>query len=194
MANEPDNGRGDDALAGALRALDEQLASGEEDHADVALRCLDVAFRLSELGQHEPSLQYRRRALDLRERVLGVRHPDTAMALTHVGHALVEIGRSEEALDAHGRALEIHVEAQDTEERTLARAHYSMAAPLVRLGRYEEAQHHLRAARDLARKSLGPMHALTLDARRMLKVVGRAVGAPSSGRPRSGKKRRKWRK
>lgn len=192
MANEPDNGR--DALADALHALDEQLASSGEDHADVALRCLDVAFRLSKLGQHEPSLQYRRRALAVRERVFGDHHHDTAMALNHVGHALVELGKPDEALEAHLRALRIHDEVQDTEDATRARAHYSLAAPLVQLGRYQEARRHLKTAQDLARKTLGPMHALTLDARRMLKVVGRAAGPSTPRRPQKGTKRRKRRK
>jgi len=194
MTNEPDAGRGADALTDALRALDEQVARGGEDSAEVALRSLDVAFALSALGEHESSLDYRRRALAVRERVLGERHPDIALALNHVGHALVELGRPGEALDVHARALEILREDPATEGATLARAHYSLAAPLVQLGHYERARRHLRMAQDFARKNLGPLHALTLDARRMLKVVGRAAGAKGAPTARKSKRRTKRRR
>jgi len=194
MVSEPIDGQDGDVLSRALRALDEQVAASGEEHVDVAHRCLDVAFRLAELGRHDSSLQYRRRALAVRERVLGERHPDTVLAMNHVGHSLVELGRAEEARTVHARALEILEEVGDAEGATLARAHYSLAAPLVQLGRHDQARHHLRTAHDLARRTLGPLHALTLDARRMLKVVERAAGTRALPRSKKTRRRRKRRK
>ena len=52
---------------------------------------------LAQRDEYEQAERYHRRALELREAVLGLEHPDVAVSLSQLGYVCVDQGKHEQA-------------------------------------------------------------------------------------------------
>jgi tetratricopeptide (TPR) repeat protein len=91
-------------------------------------------------GNDIANLDEQRRALEIKERVLGVLHPDTAWSIGNVGVALHELGRDAEAEPYCRRAVETVERLVGPESTRSATAIYNWAETLLGLGRTQEAR------------------------------------------------------
>jgi serine/threonine protein kinase/tetratricopeptide (TPR) repeat protein len=91
-------------------------------------------------GKDVANLDEQKRALEIKERVLGALHPDTAWSIGNVGVALHELGRDAEAEPFCRRALETVERLVGPENTRGATALYNWAETLLGLGRTQEAR------------------------------------------------------
>jgi CHAT domain-containing protein/Tfp pilus assembly protein PilF len=118
-----------------------------------------------------------RRALAIREKVLGAGHPDTATSMNNLANVLQQQGKDELLSPGEARAqarlnLQAYTETESLfrkalaiQERTLGPDHPATANTLNNLstyldrrGRPEDAEPLQRRALDILEKSLGPLH------------------------------------
>ncbi len=66
-----------------------------------------IGFLYGEMEQHEKALEYQKRGLQIRERILGPEHPETAASYNNVSISLNAVGQLDTALEHMHRALEI---------------------------------------------------------------------------------------
>jgi tetratricopeptide (TPR) repeat protein len=104
----------------------------------MAAAVANLAAMLSNLGRSAEALPHHRRALDLKEKVLGPEHPDVALSLNNLGSALDDVGRPAEAVPLFDRALSLR-------EQALGPRHPHVAFALYNRG---NALHHLRRDRE----------------------------------------------
>ena len=87
------------ALEYSQRLVDARMALLGKGHADVATALIQVGGLHSQLCQHEQTLEYAKRALELRQALFpGIENETVAVSLYNVGVAYWSLGRSKEAL------------------------------------------------------------------------------------------------
>ncbi|KAH7131167.1 P-loop containing nucleoside triphosphate hydrolase protein [Dactylonectria macrodidyma] len=113
-------------------------------------------------GIYEEAKEMNRRALEIREMVLGREHPDTLISINNLASVLQYQGKYEEAEQMNRRAL-------DASEKVLGREHpdtlisiSNLAEVLGYQGKYEEAEQMNRRALGAREKVLGREHPDTL--------------------------------
>ena len=82
---------------------------------------------LSELGDHSKALEFKLKALDIREKVLPEGHPDLATSYNNVGLTYCDWGD-------HSKALEFMLKALDIREKVLPEGHPSLATSYNNVG------------------------------------------------------------
>ncbi|KAH6972637.1 TPR domain protein [Ilyonectria destructans] len=127
-------------------------------------------------GIYEEAEEMNRRALEIRERVLGREHPDTLTSISNLAGVLQYQGKYEEAEQMNRRAL-------DASEKVLGREHpdtltsiSNLASVLRYQGKYEEAEQMNRRALEGYEKVLGREHPSTLTSISNLASVLRYQG------------------
>jgi len=96
-----------------------------------------------------------RRALAIREQVLGPEHPTTAMSLYSLAGLCQAQGRFEEAESLYQGALTIYEQVLGPEHPTTAMSLYSLAGLCQAQGRYEEAEPLYQRALTIREQALG---------------------------------------
>jgi len=123
-----------------------------------------------------------RRAVEIREKVLGPDHPDVARGLNNLGTVYEAMGRYDDAWKYYQRALAL-------KERVMGPRHPSVASGLNNLGvvltrrhRLDEAEQTLERSLAIWQEALGPDHADVANALTNLGAVHEAKGDPTGAR------------
>jgi len=111
-----------------------------------------------------------RRALAIREQVLGPEHSTTAMSLYSLGRLCQAQGRFEEAEPLYQRALTIFEQVLGPEHPTTAGSLNALARLYKDEGKYEQAEPLYRRALTIREQVLGPEHPTT--ARSLTNLAG----------------------
>ncbi|HVR63428.1 MAG TPA: serine/threonine-protein kinase, partial [Polyangia bacterium] len=98
-------GRIEEALADATRAIAAKEKAQGPDSADLAVSLGNISIYLADGGDIQGALTFVERALRIQESHLGADHPRTAINLTNYSEYLGQLGRYDEARVAARRAL-----------------------------------------------------------------------------------------
>jgi len=134
-------------------ALRYGLESGETAHL-----MHQTAWYLLWRAQYKEAEPLIRRALEIREEVLGPEHPDTARSLNDLGWLFNRRGQDMEVVPLFTRVLEIREKALGPDHPDTAFSLNNLAQVLGDQGRYEEAVMLFRRALDIRERVLGPEH------------------------------------
>ncbi|MDR0736396.1 MAG: tetratricopeptide repeat protein, partial [Zoogloeaceae bacterium] len=122
----------------------ETLPAGERDYAVIYH---NRGFVFDEQGDYNEALEWYRKALDIKEKVLGKDHPDTATTYNNI--ALVYKAQGE-----YGKALEEYRKALDILEKVLGKDHPYTATTYNNIGLVYDAQGEYGKALEEYRKAL----------------------------------------
>ena len=123
-------------------------------------------------GRYEESLSLSRRALELKEKLLGPDHPDVAISMGNTANVLAKMGRVDEALELSERGVGIKEKALGADHPDVARELINRAEQLIMAKRFAEAELIARRALPTLERELGagdPVLAGTLS------VLGRSL-------------------
>ena len=132
-------------LSETRRALDCNLRSVEKteqhqpDSNNLAASYNNVGATYDELGDHKQALEYKRKALSIRERVLPPDHPDLALSYNNVGYSYDELGDHEKALEYQRKALSILERVLPPDYPSLAISYGNVGASYRALGEPQKA-------------------------------------------------------
>jgi len=131
------------------------LARDPAAEADVLMQIGSV---LKHQGELDAALEHLRRALAIRERLLGPEHLEVAEALNGVATVLRRTGALEDSLALQQRALAIGERLLGPNHPGVAGSHNNIANVLGAMRRHREAREHFEQALRIREASLGPMH------------------------------------
>lgn len=121
-----------------------------------------MGYLFASLGKQQKAFEYRQKALETDEKVLGSEHPTVAIRRNNIGVMYWRIQDYDRALDHYQRALRIT-------EKTLGPQHPDVAFSLSniglvfwKLGKYDKAIDHLQRALVMREELLGKEHPLTV--------------------------------
>ena len=176
--------RFDEALAFGRDAVERSAKLHGENSLEYAKAIGDVGNVLLQRGSAAEALPYERRALAIKEAILGPGHPQCAWGWQNIGAALHEVQDNDGALDAHQHALAIDEAVHGHDNLETARDLDNIGIVLHGAGKAARAEPYLRDALAIKEKLLPPDDveiAFTLD------VLGSAVlttlGRYSEARP-----------
>ena len=140
-----------------VRAVElmEQYWDSEED---LARACNNVGIAFSSFGDYRRSLEFRRKALEIRERVLPPDYPNLATSYNNVGMSYEELGDHEKALDFLQKALEIREKVLSPDHPDLANSYNNVGYTYDDLGDRAKALEFLRKALEIRERVLPPDH------------------------------------
>ncbi len=101
------------------------------------------------------SLQYFKKALEIRLEILGKEHLDTAISYTGVGLVLRDLGRHQEALEHHNNALKIRKKLLPREHHDIYASYNNIGLSLRDLKQHRKASKKLQKALLFFEKSYG---------------------------------------
>ncbi len=139
------------------RNLDDNIPKSEI----LASRAHRVGRVCIDQGRFREGEQWFRRAVAIREQVLGTEHADTATSANNVGAALARQGRHAESEEWYRRALTIRERVLGPEHADTATSVNHVGTALWRQGRYAESEEWYRRALAIREKVLGSEHADT---------------------------------
>ncbi len=109
-------------------------------------------------GFYEKALDYYRKALSIRELILGNEHPDTAHTYNNLASIFNNLGKYEEALKYCHMAFDIQKRMLGDEHPETALTYNNLASIFNNLGKYEEALKYCHMAFDIQKRMLGDEH------------------------------------
>jgi tetratricopeptide (TPR) repeat protein len=128
----------------------------EKEYLDVATSLIALAMLHHELGHYEGDvLKMAKRALSIREQVLGKEHPEVANSLDCLSLLYKAVGHYKEALPLCERALSIR-EKLDKEGLEVATSMNNLAMLYKTLGRYDQARPLLEHVYQIKKEKLHP--------------------------------------
>ena len=138
----------------------------------------ELGYALNQLGYFFDTVGYfltaeplYRRALEIREKVLGLEHSDTAYSLNNLASLLDSKGDYETAKPLYQRALEIREKVLGAEHPNTATSQNNLAFLLDKQGDYETAELLFRNALTIREKILGVEHSDTAASRNNLALL-----------------------
>jgi serine/threonine-protein kinase len=157
-----DQGRPDDAVEFARKALDIRRSNVEAPHFLLAVGMNNVATALLAAKRPEEAEPLLVESLAMRRELLGDEHPQVANAIHNLGALYKDLGRDAEAIANYTTALEMR-------RRLLGSTHLDVALSLSSMGllhhergHYAEALPLFREALPLWRRGLGERHGVSL--------------------------------
>jgi tetratricopeptide (TPR) repeat protein len=147
------------ALQPHLRAVTDAAKGREDDKA--VLLCNELGYYLYIAGAYEGALPYFKRALAIREKVLGPDHPYTATSLNNLASLLQAQGDYQAALPYFKRALAIREKVLGPDHPATATNLNNLASLLQDQGDYQAAYSLYERALAIIEKVLGPEHPYT---------------------------------
>jgi tetratricopeptide (TPR) repeat protein/transcriptional regulator with XRE-family HTH domain len=154
------------ALQGAALIDEWELESPE------AARLLDqLGSYLRECAQHREAGSLLRRALAMRESLLGPDHPLTATTVAHLARLAVDTGHYDDSAGLYRRALEVRERTLGTDHSDVADALAGLANVYHEQGRLADAEPLWRRALEIQERTVGldhPQVAYTLNTLGML--------------------------
>lgn len=127
------------------KALDFQVRAVElmeqywDSKVDLARACNNVGSGFSRFGDHRRALEFHRKALEIRERVLPPDHPDLAISYNNVGSTYDDLGDHAKALEFLRKALEIQEKVLSPDHPDLAISYGNVGSIYGKLGDYPKA-------------------------------------------------------
>ncbi|KAI9877032.1 MAG: hypothetical protein M1830_005006 [Pleopsidium flavum] len=121
-----------------------------------------AAWYVAEKGSYPVAEEMDRRALEERNKALGLEHPDTLISVSNLAFVLQKQGKYEEAEKMNRRALEGMNKALGPEHPDTLISVSNLALMLRHQGKYNEAEKMNRHVVDVRKKMLGPEHPDTL--------------------------------
>jgi eukaryotic-like serine/threonine-protein kinase len=110
-------------------------------------------------GEYEQAELHYRRALEIRETILGPYDPRVGQSANNLGFVLAHQAEYEQAERYYERALSTFEQALGPEHPYVASSLNNLGGVLARRGEYEQAERHQRRALEIREKALGPEHA-----------------------------------
>jgi len=160
-APEFENWRECDRLLPHAQAACELVIARGIESAEAGTLLNQTAYRLDDRAQCAEAEPLYRRALEIKEKVLGPEHPSTATSLNNLAALCRAQGRYAEAEPLFRRALEIREKVLGPEHPDTAGSLNNLAGLYYAQGRYAEAEPLFRRALEIAEKALGPEHPST---------------------------------
>ena len=140
------------ALAETQRALTCNLQSvqmceqHQPDSNNLAAGYNNVGATYGALGDHKQALEYKLKALGIRERVLPPDHPSLATSYNNVGNTYGDLGDHKQALEYQLKALEIRERVLPPEHPSLANSYNNVGVTYGALGDHKQAlEYQLKA-------------------------------------------------
>lgn len=133
----------------------------------------DLAEMALGIGDYPLAFELSKKALEIRENILGIDHADTATSLDSVGKSHGKLGKYQKQLDIHERALNVRVILFGLDHADTAKSLDYVG------GAYGDLKNHVKAlelqerALEIRKKCLGPEH---LDIAASLNNVGMTYG------------------
>ena len=118
----------------------------------------NIAVVYSEQGDYERALEYCRKALAVRERVLGSDHPDTATTYNNMAGVFRAQGDYEKAMEYLSKALAIRERVLGPEHPSTAATYNNMASVFRAQGDYENAMEYYGKALAISERVSGSDH------------------------------------
>jgi len=146
-------GRFDEALDCARRAMSVRAELFGPNHADVARSLEMVGMIRQASGDHEGALEDFRRLLDMRLALLPPAHPDVATARNNLGAALFGLRRLEEAEGFFVEALETQTAALGEDHPALRVTTYNLAELYSESGRFADAARFFLRVHDMTERT-----------------------------------------
>jgi CHAT domain-containing protein/Tfp pilus assembly protein PilF len=135
--------------------------STESDRALYEARKLyEEGSKLYRAGKYDKALPLVERALEIRERILGLQHPDVATAINFLAILYRYIGEYSKVEPLHQRALTIWEKALGPEHLTVARGLNNLANLYRERGEYIKAEPLYQRVLSIREGMLGPEHSL----------------------------------
>ncbi|RYP16975.1 hypothetical protein DL765_004817 [Monosporascus sp. GIB2] len=123
------------------------------------------------LGKYKEAEEMNRRALFLREAVLGGKHPLTLASMYYLAATFRSQGKYEKAEQIYRQVLRLSQEVLDREHNLTFASMNNLALVLSRQGKYAEAEQMHRQALELCQKVLGRKHPDVLTSMNNLALV-----------------------
>jgi tetratricopeptide (TPR) repeat protein/tRNA A-37 threonylcarbamoyl transferase component Bud32 len=120
--------------------------------------CNNLALGLGAQARYEEAEKEQRRAIALREEILGSDHPDLLSARLNLANIFDAQGRLDEAEREHRRALATLIDTLGADHPRTAQAHHNLAITLNGQKRYAEAEAQARRALAIKEAALPPDH------------------------------------
>jgi tetratricopeptide (TPR) repeat protein/predicted Ser/Thr protein kinase len=125
-------------------------------------------------GKYDEALAAHRRALAIREKLLGPEHPQVAGSLNNLGDTLDDQGKHDEAVPYYRRALAIREATFGPEHPEVGASLNNLGDALAGAGHHEEALEAFGRALAIWEKTLGAAHPKTAD---LLDNIGSSLAA-----------------
>jgi tetratricopeptide (TPR) repeat protein len=129
---------------------------GTEESAELAAALSELATTRAWQGNYEASEELARRAIAIRESLLGTDHPDVAESLNVLGNALQNTGQLEEAEAVHRRALTLREAAEGLDRIAIGQSAHNLAIVRFALNDYDEAERLYKRAAAIEEEVHGP--------------------------------------
>ncbi|NIM16862.1 MAG: tetratricopeptide repeat protein [Candidatus Aminicenantes bacterium] len=110
------------------------------------------------MGDHDESITYHLKALEIQREHLGEEHPDTINSIENVGTTYSALGEHEETLKYHLQALEIRKKVFGERHPDTAGSFDSVGDCYDNLGEYSEGMPYHQQALEIQRELLGEYH------------------------------------
>jgi tetratricopeptide (TPR) repeat protein len=123
-----------------------------------AAEALAKALALHKEGKYREAEPLFRKALAVREEVLGPRHPETAVSCNYLAYNLLAQGLAREAEPLFRKALAVRAEVLGPRHAETAQSYNNMAANLQAQGLAREAEPMYRKSLAIYEEVLGPRH------------------------------------
>jgi len=164
------------------KSLDKELDGQPEVEAELRYTLGDIYWDLGDLAEAEPM---HRKALQIRERVLGREHADVARSMHRLGRVLWRRGQLAEAESIAEEGVAIQRRMLGNQSLELAMSLNDLSAVLTSRNKLDEAEVILREALAIQRRPGGPDNlelAETLDNLRYVFTMQVRNGAPATPR------------
>ncbi|KAH6982588.1 TPR domain protein [Ilyonectria destructans] len=165
------------------RALDVHIGHFEEGEPedegvaeDMAVVLASAGYYRWMIGSYKVAEEMLRKAVRLREKVLGPKNLDTLTSVSNLGSVLQDQGKYEEAEEMHRRTLEGWEKALGAERPSTLASVNNLGTVLQYQGKHGEAEEMHRRALEGYEKTLGVEHPNTLTSVNNLGKVLRAQG------------------
>jgi tetratricopeptide (TPR) repeat protein/MinD-like ATPase involved in chromosome partitioning or flagellar assembly len=153
------------------------------DDEPAATRCTRLAYRLNRIGDYASARALYKRALAIREQVLGPEHPDTVTTMNNLAGLLQSQGDYAAARVLYVRALAIREVALGPRHATTATSLNNLAELLRSQGDYAAARPLLERALVIRERALGPQHPDTAQSLNNLAALLKDQGDYAAARP-----------
>jgi CHAT domain-containing protein/Tfp pilus assembly protein PilF len=139
-----------------IRFVELRACTQDERSLQEARRLQGQSFQLMRSGKYDDAVPPGERALEIRERILGVDHLDVAASLYHLGEVYRHKGDQQKAASLAQRAIDIREKKLGPEHPEVANALNSLASILRTAGNFSAAEPLLQRALQIKEKTLGP--------------------------------------
>ena len=129
-----------------------------ENNSETATSYNNVGYSYGNLGDEKAALEYKLKALKIREEVLGEKHPYTAQSYNNVGCSYGNLGDWKTALEYHLKALKIREEVLGEKHPDTATSYNNVGCSYGNLGDEKTALEYLLKALKIREEVLGEKH------------------------------------